>query len=351
MCPDMAYPCRIFDDQHRHSNYNKFKALRQSHNSLMIYRTRKTENVVIDNEHAERRIDNFLLAFLKPIPKSRIYQMLRRGEVRANGGRIKQDYRLQPGDILRIPPVFELPVERADDPPARLVEMIQNCVMYEDEQLIVVNKPPGLVVHAGTGSVFGVIELLRRLYRQKQDLHLIHRLDKETSGCLLVAKNMAVLRQVNQALKMGAVHKEYQALLQGRLHEKKIKVDTPLQRHRNRHGEGLVRTDKSGKTAMSEFSTVRVFRDATHVRVRIATGRTHQIRVHANSIGHPLAGDGKYGDREFNRKMRALGLKRMFLHAGKLSVPELRNTGEHQFIAPLPTDLEAVLTCMIRVEA
>ena len=339
----MAYPCRIYDNQHRHGNYNKYKALRQCHNSLMIYKTRKTERVVIDDEHADRRIDNFLLAYLKPIPKSRIYQMLRRGEVRANGGRIKQDYRLQPGDILRIPPVFEQPAERAADPPVRLVEMIKTCVMYEDEQLIVVNKPPGLVVHAGSGSVFGVIELLRRLYRQKQDLHLIHRLDKDTSGCLLVAKNMLVLRRLNQALKMGAVHKEYQALLQGRLHDKKIRVDTPLQRHRNRYGEGLVRVESTGKTAISEFSSVRVYRDATHVRVRIATGRTHQIRVHAESIGHPLAGDGKYGDREFNRKMRALGLKRMFLHAGKLTVPALKKTGEYQFVAPLPADLEAVL--------
>ena len=349
----------------------------------MIYKTRQTESVVIDNEHAGRRIDNFLLAFLKPIPKSRIYQMLRRGEVRVNKGRIKPDYRLQPGDVIRIPPVFEQPAGIPDKPPARLVEMIKTCIMYEDKRLMVINKPAGLVVHAGTGSAFGVIELLRELYRQKQDLHLIHRLDKETSGCLLIAKNMMILRQVNQALKSGDVHKEYQALLQGRLHEKKITVNTPLQRHRNDYGEGQVRVDGAGKTAISKFVTVKLYRDATHVKVRIATGRTHQIRVHAGSIGHPLAGDKKYGDREFNKKMRTLGetyvftrsighplagdkkygdrefnkkmrtlgLKRMFLHANKLSVPELRNTGEHQFIAPLPADIEAVLTCMTRVEA
>ena len=309
----------------------------------MIYKSRKTERVVIDSEHADRRIDNFLLAYLKPIPKSRIYQMLRRGEVRANKGRIRPDYRLQPGDVIRIPPIFEHPAGIPDKPPARLVEMIKTCIMYEDKRLIVVNKPAGLVVHAGTGSAFGVIELLRELYRQKQDLHLIHRLDKETSGCLLIAKNMMLLRQVNQALKSGDVHKEYQALLQGRLHEKKITVNTPLQRHRNDYGEGQVRVDGTGKTAISRFITVKLYLDATHVNVRIATGRTHQIRVHAGSIGHPLAGDKKYGDREFNKKMRAAGLHRIFLHAGKLSVPELKKTGEHQFIAPLPTDLEAVL--------
>ena len=340
----MAYPCRISDNLHRLGNYNKFKALRQCHYSLMIYKTRQTESVVIDNEHAGRRIDNFLLAFLKPIPKSRIYQMLRRGEVRVNKGRIRPDYRLLPGDVIRIPPVFEQPAGIPDKPPARLVEMIKTCIMYEDKRLIVINKPAGLVVHAGTGSAFGVIELLRELYRQKQDLHLIHRLDKETSGCLLIAKNMMILRQVNQALKSGDVHKEYQALLQGRLHEKKITVNTPLQRHRNDYGEGQVRVDGAGKTAISKFVTVKLYRDATHVKVRIATGRTHQIRVHAGSIGHPLAGDKKYGDREFNKKMRSLGLKRMFLHANKLSVPELRNTGEHQFAAPLPADLDTVLS-------
>lgn len=303
----------------------------------------RPENIVIGPDQADRRIDNYLLAHLKTIPKSRIYQMLRRGEVRANGGRIKPDYRLQQGDVIRIPPVFEQPRSDPGKPPGRLVEKIRTCVIHEDERLVVVNKPAGLVVHAGTGSFFGVIELLRGLYGPGQTLHLVHRLDKETSGCLLIAKNMVVLRRVNRALKNGEVKKEYDALVQGCLRKKHLRVSTPLQRHRNRQGEGQVRTAESGKSAMSEFSTVKVFRDATRVKVRTATGRTHQIRVHAGSIGHPLAGDGKYGDREFNRKMRTLGLKRMFLHAGKLSVPALEQTGEYQFSAPLPADLEAVL--------
>ena len=304
------------------------------------------ENISVRPEQAGRRIDNFLLAHLKTIPKSRIYQMLRRGEVRANGGRIKPDYRLQPGDEIRIPPVFEQPRSDPGKPPERLVKTIRSRVIYEDERVVVVNKPPGLVVHAGSGSAFGVIELLRELYRPEQTLHLVHRLDKQTSGCLLLAKDMIVLRRVNLALKNGEVKKEYDALLQGRLRKKNIRVNTPLQRHRNRHGEGQVRTDESGKSAMSGFSTVRVFRNATRVKVSTATGRTHQIRVHAASVGHPLAGDGKYGDREFNREMRKVGLKRMFLHAAKLSVPALKQTGEYQFSAPLPDDLEEVLTRM-----
>ncbi len=301
------------------------------------------ENITVRPEQAGRRIDNFLLAHLKTIPKSRIYQMLRRGEVRANGGRIKPDYRLQPGDDIRIPPVFEQARADPGKPPERLVETIRSCVIYEDERVVVVNKPPGLVVHAGSGSAFGVIELLRELYQPEQTLHLVHRLDKQTSGCLLLAKDMIVLRRVNLALKNGEVKKEYDALLQGRLREENIRVNTPLQRHRNHQGEGRVRTDESGKSAMSRFSTVRVFRNATLVKVSTATGRTHQIRVHAGSIGHPVAGDGKYGDREFNRKMRAFGLKRMFLHAGKFSVPVLKQTGEYQFSAPLQADLEEIL--------
>ena len=274
--------------------------------------------------------------------------MLRRGEVRVNSGRIKPDYRLQQGDTIRIPPVFEQPRENPGKPPARLVEMIQARVRHEDERIVVVNKPAGLVVHAGSGSAFGVIELLRELYPREQQLHLAHRLDKETSGCLLVAKNMVVLRQVNLALKNGEVKKEYDALLQGCLQKKNISVNTPLQRYRNSRGGGQVRTDESGKPAISGFSTVTVYGDATRVKVRTASGRTHQIRVHAASIGHPIAGDGKYGDREFNRKMRSLGLKRMFLHAGRISVPELKATGEYQFRAPLPEDLDEVLARLAR---
>ena len=204
----------------------------------------RPEKLTVSPEQAGRRIDNFLLAHLKTIPKSRIYQMLRRGEVRANGGRIKPDYRLQPGDDIRIPPVFEQARADPGKPPERLVKTIRSRVIYEDERVVVVNKPPGLVVHAGSGSTFGVIELLRELYQPAQTLHLVHRLDKETSGCLLIAKDMIVLRRVNQALKNGEVKKQYDALLQGRLREKNTRVNTPLQRHRGRRGAGQVRTEE-----------------------------------------------------------------------------------------------------------
>ena len=313
------------------------------HMSQTNNKKNQSGSFVVNAGHIGRRIDNFLLGYLKPIPKSRIYQMVRRGEVRANGGRIRPDYRLRPGDNIRIPPVFDKPGKTLAKPPAYLTEMIKDCIMHEDERFVVVNKPAGLVVHSGTGRSFGVIELLRELYLQKKELHLIHRLDRETSGCLLIAKSRASLLQVNAALKNGGVQKEYKALIQGRLDRKKVIVDTPLQRHGNRYGEGLVKIDEAGKTAVSEFEILKAYRDASYVKVRIATGRTHQIRVHAKSIGHPIAGDKKYGDREFNKKMRGLGLKRMFLHAGKFAMAELKETGEHRFTAPLPPNLDAVL--------
>ncbi len=302
----------------------------------------KPDYIAIGAEQAGRRIDNFLISRLNRIPKSRIYQMLRRGEVRINGGRIKPEYRLQADDEIRIPPVFEQE-SAVPQAPKHLVGMMKECIIFEDNRLVVINKPAGLSVHAGTGSYFGVIELLRELLPGEGNLHLVHRLDKETSGCLLVAKNMGVLRLVNQALKSGKVRKDYDALLLGRLKQTPVKVDSPLRRYRNHDGEGKVRLDEHGKTALSEFKVVKVFAAATRVKVRIGTGRTHQIRVHAASLAHPLAGDKKYGDREFNRKMRALGLKRMFLHAGRIVVPELKASGEYRFDAPLPADLETIL--------
>ena len=303
----------------------------------------RPEYTVIGADQAGRRVDNFLISCLNRIPKSRIYQMLRRGEVRINGGRVKADYRVQAGDEIRIPPVFEQASAAPGAAPAHLVRMMKESVLFEDDRLVVVNKPAGLSVHAGTGSYFGVIELLRELFPGEDNLHLVHRLDKETSGCLLVAKNMRVLRRINQALKSGKVRKEYDVLLKGRLRQKSTRVDSSLQRYRNRHGEGKVRLDVSGKTARSDFQAVTIFTHATRARVSTGTGRTHQVRVHAASLGHPLAGDGKYGDREFNRKMRALGLKRMFLHAGRIAVPALKATGEYRFNAPLPAHLEELL--------
>ncbi len=303
----------------------------------------KSRRFIVDLDHAGRRIDNFLHGYLKPIPKGRVYQMLRRGEVRINSGRIKPDYRLQQGDALRIPPLYPLTPKGDKKPPADLIKRIKESVIYEGPQLIVINKPAGQTVHAGTGSAFGVIEILRECYNPHQALHLVHRLDKETSGCLLIAKNRVVLRELNAALKTGQIEKEYLALLQGKLGGKTIRVDEPLQRQRTKTGEGWVMIHRSGKTALTDFERVKYYNGLTYTKVKTGTGRTHQIRVHAKHIGHPIAGDNKYGEKQCNKRLRSSGLHRLFLHASYIRIPGLKHIGEHEFMAPLPAELENVL--------
>jgi len=297
--------------------------------------------VVVAPDQAGRRLDNFLASRLKRVPESRIYSMIRRGEARVNGGRAKPERRLQAGDRVRVPPIFAA-APAAATPPARLLDMIRTRVLREDARLLVIDKPAGLGVHAGTGNAFGVVELLRAARPDLPALQLAHRLDKETSGCLLLAKDMATLRQLNAALREGRVRKRYAALLGGALRGAKRVVTAPLRRRGGPAGD-RVQVEATGKTARTEFETVARRREATYVRVRIATGRTHQIRVHARALGHPVGGDKKYGDRAFNKTLRALGLKRMFLHASQLELPALDDAGPCRLLAPLPPELEAAL--------
>lgn len=297
----------------------------------------------IGPDNQSRRIDNYLFSEFKNIPKSRIYQMLRRGEVRINGGRIKPSYKLQPGDQVRIPPTRQT---IADEPaPAGdfLKQKVGDSFIYEDDELVVLNKPAGIVVHSGTGRSWGVIELLRVLRADANTWQLVHRLDRETSGCLLIAKSMPVLRRLNAALVAGELEKEYLSLLKGRLPVRKREVKAPLASHRTGMGERMVAVDVSGKTAQTQFETLREYPQATLVRVRLLTGRTHQIRVHASHLEHPVAGDDKYGDRDFNRLMRQLGLRRIFLHASQLELPASMGFRCRRFVAPLPDELQTVL--------
>ena len=297
--------------------------------------------VVVAPDQEGRRLDNFLASRLKGVPESRIYSMIRRGEARVNGGRAKPERRLQAGDRVRVPPTFAAAPAGAA-PPARLLDLIRTRVLREDSRLLVIDKPAGLGVHAGTGNAFGVVELLRAARPDLPALQLAHRLDKETSGCLLLAKDMATLRQLNAALKEGRVRKQYAALLGGALRGAKRVVTAPLRRRGGPAGD-RVQVEATGKAARTEFETIARRREATYVRVRIATGRTHQIRVHARALGHPVGGDKKYGDRAFNKTLRDLGLKRMFLHASQLELPALGNAGPCRLLAPLPPELEAAL--------
>tara|TARA_Y100001968_G_scaffold23537_1_gene18442 strand:+ start:2467 stop:3468 length:1002 start_codon:yes stop_codon:yes gene_type:complete len=275
----------------------------------------------ISADQAGQRIDNYLITRLKGAPKTLVYRILRKGEVRVNKGRVKPDYRLQAGDQLRIPPV-RLP---APDEPVLVGQGILNALeqnmLFEDKGLIVVNKPAGLAVHGGSGLHFGVIEAMRQLRPDCPQLELVHRLDRDTSGCLMIAKKRSVLRHLHAALRGDGVNKRYWALVRGRWPGSTKKVHAPLQKNNLRSGERMVEVDPAGKESLTEFSVLQRFGErATLVEARPITGRTHQIRVHAKYAGHPIGGDPKYGDDDFSRELRELGGKRLFLHARSLAV-------------------------------
>ena len=297
----------------------------------------KVQYLTVTADQAARRIDNYLLGRFGNLPRTRIYQMLRRGEIRVNKRRVKQGYRLQAGDSIRIPPVRLERNALSHPPPSCLLEQLSDRVIFEDSELIVLNKPAGMVVHSGSGGRFGVIELLRLLRPRDADLQLVHRLDKETSGCLLLARNMHSLKRLHAALRSGQIAKRYQAMLLGRPAEQSIEVDLPLRKNTLVSGEWIVTPDQSGKQALTRFKIERKFRQYTLVRVCIKTGRTHQIRVHSSAMGCPILGDNKYGNRQANKALKKAGLHRMFLHADMLKLPGIY--GQREFKAPLPGDL------------
>ncbi|WP_132671546.1 23S rRNA pseudouridine(955/2504/2580) synthase RluC [Pseudomonas aeruginosa] len=265
-------------------------------------------------ELAGQRIDNFLIARLKGAPKTLIYRILRKGEVRVNKGRIKPDYRLQAGDQVRVPPLRL--AERDEPAPLAqgLLERMEAAIVYEDKALIVVNKPAGIAVHGGSGVSAGVIEVFRQLRPDAKDIELVHRLDRDTSGLLMIAKKRSMLRHLHEALRgEKIVDKRYHALVRGHWPAGKKNVRAPLLKNNLRSGERMVEVNVEGKDALTEFRVLRRFGDfATLVEARPITGRTHQIRVHAKHAGHAIAGDPKYGDEDFSREIRELGGKRLF---------------------------------------
>lgn len=301
---------------------------------------------------AGQRLDKYLARLLGDVPRTRIFRIIRRGEVRVNGHRVGPEARLNAKDRVRVPPLREQaeggPAAVPRGPPAALVEAVGRAIVQETDRLLVLDKPAGIAVHGGSGISFGVIEALRAL-RPGEPLELAHRLDRDTSGCLLVARDAATLRTVHALLREGACDKRYLVLLAGRWNLGHKRIDVPLRTDTRVGGERTVRADASGKPSVSEFRPVQFFAargagalSATLVEVALHTGRTHQIRVHARYAGHPVAGDEKYGDAEFNARMRALGLTRMFLHAHSMSF-EWPQGGTFSASAPLPPELGAVL--------
>ncbi|MDM8546676.1 23S rRNA pseudouridine(955/2504/2580) synthase RluC [Candidatus Venteria ishoeyi] len=300
----------------------------------------------IEALQAGQRIDNFLFKTLKDVPKGHIYRLLRTGQIRINKGRIKPVYRLKAGDILRLPPLFHQPKseENTVGPSKIWLERLKNSVLYEDGELLVINKPSGLAVHGGSGIHFGVIEGLRALYSDAPYLELVHRLDRDTSGCLLIAKKPAMLRYLHELLRNNQLGKYYLALMQGDWEARMSAVNVPLKKNTLKSGERLVRVDKTGKPALTHFHFKKQYPGACLVEAKLTTGRTHQIRVHAQYSEHPLAGDEKYGDAEFNQYLRSQKkLRRLFLHAYRIIFTLPDSDKKLEVIAPLPAELDSVL--------
>jgi 23S rRNA pseudouridine955/2504/2580 synthase len=302
--------------------------------------------LTIDEHHAGQRIDNFLISCLKGLPRTRIYRILRRGEVRVNKGRIRQHYRLKSGDVVRIPPLRLAQSAPPREPTARLRELVERRILFEDRGLIVLDKPSGVAVHGGSGRRHGIIEALRAARGEGHYLELVHRLDRDTSGCLMIAKRRPVLTALHAAFRRGKVRKRYLVLVKGHWRGGAREVEAGLRRNVLRSGERLVGVDASGKAGRTRFVPRAPGETASLMEAVPFTGRTHQIRVHAASTGHPVAGDAKYGERAFNRRMRGHGLGRLFLHAASLGFENPGEPGLSSVAAPLPAELLEVLASL-----
>ncbi|MCU7939013.1 MAG: 23S rRNA pseudouridine(955/2504/2580) synthase RluC [gamma proteobacterium symbiont of Bathyaustriella thionipta] len=299
--------------------------------------------VEVNEQNAGQRIDNFLLNQLKGVPKGHIYKIIRKGEVRVNKGRIKQTYKLQYGDRVRIPPVSLAEKKALPAPGRSLLSLIENSIIFEDSSILAINKPSGVAVHGGSGVSYGIIEAIRALKPEEKFLELIHRLDKDTSGCLLIAKKRSALIGVQDLLRNRQTDKRYLALLCGSPDFKKQKVTVPLLREVLKSGERFVRVDQKGKESTSIFTVLERFNDSVLAEVNIITGRTHQIRVHSKYIGHNVAGDSKYGNYACNQRLKNRGLKRLFLHSSQISFKHPDSGRKITIQAPLSTDLEQFL--------
>ena len=338
------------------------------------------KQAVVGEDDVGTRLDKFLARQYPGVPRTRLFRIVRKGEVRVNGKRAAIDTRLAPGDTVRLPPVRATALgEEGDDGsaggragaagpragaeagatakpkrvrvPSSLIDTITRAVIHEDDRLLVIDKPAGIAVHGGSGVSFGVIEALRAARPDEADkLELVHRLDRDTSGVLLVARKPAVLRMLHASLRDGeGFEKRYLALVKGDWQLGKKRIDAPLRTDLRVGGERTVRVHASGKASASDFRVVQSYgRTATLMEVSILTGRTHQIRVHAAYAGHPVAGDPKYGDEAFNEDMRGIGLERMFLHASSISFLWPDRGTEFSANAPLPPELARVLDVIVR---
>ncbi len=300
--------------------------------------------IEVPGDYAGQRVDNFLMTRLKGVPRSRIYRIVRKGEVRVNKKRVKPDTRLKGGDIVRIPPV-RIAERESSEPGQRMKTQMELSIVYEDEGVLVLDKPSGIAVHGGSGISHGVIEAMRALRPEARFLELVHRLDRDTSGLLMVAKKRSVLRFLHEAIRNEEVQKTYITLVMGRWKGGGRRVDQPLRKSTLKSGERRVRVAADGKPSRSVFTPVERYEEATLMKVKLETGRTHQIRVHAQYSGHPVAGDRKYATDEQLADMKVKGLRRLFLHAQHLVAP-LPGDRELNVTAPLPDELTRVVNAL-----
>lgn len=297
----------------------------------------------VDVEYAGQRLDNFLIRLLKGVPKSRIYRLLRKGEVRVNKGRVKADTRLAAGDVVRVAPIKISENKSHSKPGSHFCKRLNQSIVFEDDALIMIDKPSGVAVHGGSGISFGVIEGLRADRPEVKFLELVHRLDRDTSGCLMLAKSRAALVNLQKQIQQNDIKKSYQALVKGKWPKGKSTINAPLKKNTLASGERMVRVDGDGKASVTHFSVAKVYHWASLLDIRLETGRTHQIRVHCQFSDQSIAGDPKYGDQEFNQLTRNLGLKRLFLHANSLEFRHPISSERMKIEAPLPDDLQTIL--------
>lgn len=297
-----------------------------------------------NSEDEGQRVDNFLMRHFRSVPRTLIYKIIRKGEVRVNKGRVKQNTRIKEGDIIRIPPikVSEKPVATV---PKGQLDRIEKNILFEDTDLMVINKPSGIAVHGGSGISFGLIEILREMRPLAKRIELVHRLDRDTSGCILIAKKSAILKELHAQIREDKMVKEYITLLFGKWDKNKTKIDLPLLKNTLQSGERMVKVDQSGKQSVSFFNIIASYDEVDLIKVRLKTGRTHQIRVHALSQGCPIVGDDKYGDKLINKQFRKYGIKRLALHAQFLSFrhPNINNDTWMKIEAPLHDDFQTAI--------
>ncbi len=280
----------------------------------------KVQQIVVTQDNVGQRLDNFLFTFLRGVPKSRVYRIIRKGELRINKGRVDVSYRLVEGDLIRIPPIRqgeEKPVLTMPD--SRMTKILQKSVCYEDDKLLILSKPSGMAVHGGSGVSWGLIEALRAMRPEQKFLELVHRLDRDTSGLVMLAKSRSMLLHLHECMRAGTIHKQYLAVVHRRWQGGKL-VDAPLRKFVTQSGERIVKVDPQGKAAQTAFSLLDSNKHASLLQATLLTGRTHQIRVHCAFMGHPILGETKYSQLDFAEQEKITAANRLLLHAHKLVI-------------------------------